>query len=284
MPCPTSDTVWLPVVDLLEARVAVGVAGAAVRRTVVESILRSKRPGSVFGHQVLDDLDLGLALVGDRAHDVGAVGDVHGHRPGAGARGHDRAGAVAGLALDARRVVGQGRLAVGRLGHGVVTGVERLLAGVPLWAASSFWTVLSILRSKRPASVVGLTFLTTSSLPGLAGVRDRAHDVRAVRDVHGHRPCAGARGHDRAGAVGALALDGARVVSQRRLSVCGLGHGVVTRVERLLAGRVVVGGLVLLDGVVDPQVEAAGVGRRVDLLHDLELAGLAGVRDRAHDV
>ena len=38
---------------------------------------------------------------------------------------------------------------------------------VPLWAVSSFSTFPSIRRSKRPASVVGLTFLTTSSLPVL---------------------------------------------------------------------------------------------------------------------
>ena len=65
-----------------------------------------------------------------------------------------------------------------------------------------------------------------------------------------------------------------------------LADGVVAGVDRLLAGRAAVADVVGVGvgGAVDLEVEAARVGRRAQVLHDLELAGLAGVGDRADDV
>ena len=65
-----------------------------------------------------------------------------------------------------------------------------------------------------------------------------------------------------------------------------LADGVGAGVEGLLAGRAAVADVVGVGvgGAVDLEVEPARVVGRAQVLHDLELAGLAGVGDRADDV
>ena len=65
-----------------------------------------------------------------------------------------------------------------------------------------------------------------------------------------------------------------------------LADGVGAGVQRLLAGRAAVADVVAVGvgGAVDLEVEQARVVGRAQVLHDLELAGLAGVGDHADDV
>src|SRR5213593_3845801 len=115
--------------------------------------------------------------------------------------------------------------------------------------------------------------------PGLALVGDRADDVIAGGDGDRQR----ARvvgvgvGDDRSGAVVGLADDRLLVVGEVGRSAGRLADGVVAGGERLLAGRAAVTDVlgVGVGGAVDLEVELAAIGRGLELLDDLDLAGLA---------
>ena len=291
-----ADRVGAGVERLLAGRAAV--ADVAASGSVTPSIWRSKRPGSVGRDEVLLDLELaGLARVRDRADDVrrrSSTLTVAGRRRRP-AGGDDLLVGVGGVdAADRLLVVVEVGRRCRRPRRPVGAGVEGLLAGraaVGRRSSASGSVTPSIWRSKLPGSVVGLEVLLDLELAGLAGVRDRADDVRSpVVDRDGQR----------AGVVGGLVrrppVRVGRVDADDRLLVVGEVGGAV---PADLADRVGAGverssrrscrrrPRRRRSGSVTPSIwrsKRPGSAVGIEVLLDLELAGLAGVRDRADDV
>src|SRR6185312_2627641 len=231
----------------------------------------------------LDHLQLGQAVVGDRAgHDV-AVGEARGGQ--AGAAGGRRVG-VAVVAADRAVVVGEAGGAVAGLADGVAAGRDVDEAGVAVVALAGAAVVegLAVDLEVEQAAVVGGNERLDHLQLGQAVVGDRAgHDV-AVGEARGGQ--AGAAGGRRVG-VAVVAADRAVVVGEAGGAVACLADGVAAGrdVDEAGVAVVAVAGAAVVEGLaVDLEVEQAAVVGGNERLDHLQL-GQAVVGDRAgHDV
>ena len=238
---------------LLAGRPAVADVFASV--SVVPSIWRSNRPGSVVGLEVLDDLErAGLPGVGDRADDVWPV--VTGRSAGRRCRRWSTPTApvpLSCLADDRLLVVGQVGAGAGRLADGVGAGVQGLLTGrarvAPFVGVGVRGAVdLEVERRGRSS---GSRSLLTSSLPVsrvLVIVQTMSEPV-VTRHVQRPGVVAG-----RAATTVPVPLSSLHRSTCRsrpgRAGAGGLAHGVVAGVQGLLAGRAAVADVVGVGSVV----------------------------------